>query len=118
MSDIEMTRGDTQVYDIAVVDPVTGNPINLTGMTLAFMAKRSRSDSDASAVISKTLGSGIAITNVAAGLGTLTIDPADTASVVETMQLEWDLQLVNAGQVFTLDSGYLLIRADVKRSGT
>lgn len=114
---LEMYRGDTKVFDIAVTDPDTGGVVDLTGKTLAFMAKRSRTDADGSAVISKTTGAGIANTNAIGGLAALTIDPADTSALAETTQLEYDLQLTNGGQVFTVASDYLLVRADVRRGG-
>ena len=115
MNDLEMTRGDTQAYDIAVTDPATGNPIDLNGKTLAFMAKRSVSDANANAVISKGIGTGITVTNAVGGLATLTIDLVDTSALVETTQLAYDLQLNNGGQVFTIANGYLLVRADTNR---
>lgn len=116
MSDIEMTRGDTRIWKIAVTDPDTGAVVDLTGRTLAFMAKRQPADADGAATISKAIGAGIVVTNAAQGLAELTLLPQDTNTLPNRdLWLYWDLQMIAGGDVFTLNSGRLKVTSEIRR---
>lgn len=118
MDTIIMTRGDSRVVDLHVVDK-EGADVDLTSVTLWFTAKLSLEVADSSAIIRKTTGGGgIAITDAAHGVGTITFAPADTISIEgkQGLTLFWDLQSKTvAGLVTTLDSGTMVIKAGVTR---
>ena len=112
MADFTMKRGDTLPINHTVTDG--GAAVNLTGKSLRFMAKRSVADADSAAVITKTIGSGITVTNPTGGLAQTLISPADTTGLPAIAQLlQWDLQMVDGSNVYTLESGTLLVSPDV-----
>lgn len=114
MSQLSMVRGDTLIFDVAVVDKA-GAPVNITGKTLIFTVKARYSDADNAAIAQKkTPSSGITITNGAGGLATVTLQPADTRNLTDQWQtLVWDLQLVDGTNVYTVASGTLQVTPDV-----
>jgi hypothetical protein len=100
-----------------VVTPDDGTPFNITAMTLRFTAKRSRTDADAQAVITKTVtGSGITITGGSAGKARILLAPGDTGSLGGSERLFYDVQLADGSTVYTLVSGRLLVLADISRT--
>jgi hypothetical protein len=112
-----MTRGDSVSW--AGTATLSSSPYDLTGILgMSFTAKNKTTDTDANAVFKKTIGDGITVTSAAQGLFTVAILPADTASVskVKTI-LVWDLEVVDSGgNVYTLNSGNLVINPDVTSS--
>ena len=69
--------GDDRIWNVQVYKDAI--PLDLTGMTHAtFMVKTDVNDADAAALITKTLGAGIAIVNLVGGLLTVSLDAADT----------------------------------------
>lgn len=112
-------RGDTAYLDFTVT--VAGAAQDITGWELWFTAKRRIGDGDADAVILKnSLGSGVTILNAALGTASVTLSPADTASLLpEAVRLYADIQGKDgAGHVFTLDAFTFTIRGDVTRTTT
>jgi hypothetical protein len=97
---LEMRRGDTMRFEIEVTDD--DGPVDLTGRTLFFTARRRYSDE--AAVIEKTSGAGIEHDDETVGLAVLTLAPADTEEMpAASTRLVCDLQLVDAaGAVTTL----------------
>lgn len=117
MADLEARRGDTEKYDLTVSD--NGTPVNLTGAAVWFTAKLRASDPDSKAVIAKTLGQGIAVTNASQGQARITLSPGDTASLSAPISLSYDVQVKQTdGTVTTVESGALLVTADVTRATT
>lgn len=115
MATLTMTRGDSTILDLVVADG--GTPVDLTGVSMWWTAKRRHTDTDDQAVIAKTVGDGIAVTNAPGGLATVTIDPDDTAGLDNSSALWWDLQVKDgAGKVRTLAAGRLVVNADVTRA--
>jgi hypothetical protein len=113
----EMRRGDTPAWDLAVVQD-DGSPLDLSGWTIYFTAKRTITDPDPG-VFQLTNGSGVTITDAAGGLATIQPRRADTSTILDEPRLIWDVQLSKAGapdQTFTVISGELLIRRDVTRA--
>ncbi|OHB80551.1 MAG: hypothetical protein A2W31_06875 [Planctomycetes bacterium RBG_16_64_10] len=81
MSDLAMTRGDTLVVYLTIMD-ADAAPINITAAAISFMAKRLWTDADSAAVCSASVADGgIVVTNGAAGLATLTLTPDQTANM-------------------------------------
>lgn len=96
-----------------------GVAIDLTGATLWFTAKDDLDDLDAAAVFQKkTGGLGIAITDAVNGRATVTIAPADTASLAnEPQTLECDIQLLEVdGTLTTVARGQLILQPQVTRA--
>jgi hypothetical protein len=113
MANFTFTRGDTVVLSGSVT--FGGDPYNLAGATIWCTAKSRFTDADEDAIFQKTIGSGIVIVNAAAGLYTITIDPADTVDLAKVKNiLVYDVQLKDAdNKVFTIASGNLIINPDV-----
>jgi len=113
---LTMTRGDTAIWTVALSGlPSTG----VTGGQFTFTAKKTLADSDASAVLQKTLANGISVTNPGSATTSATVlivvQPADTAALVNAEQLLlWDLQYLDAsGTKTTLLAGYMTVEPEV-----
>lgn len=88
---LTMRRGDTSGWSALAVQP-DGSPLDLTGYTLWFTAKRAIADTDAQAVFQLTNGAGITITDAAAGAFAINPRRADTSSLTEDVRLYVDVQ--------------------------
>jgi hypothetical protein len=106
MTVLEMTRGDTTTFDVTLTDG-DGDPLDLTDLDLTFTA------SHAAMVITKTVGDGITVTDLAGGLASIELVPDDTADLEERMVLDWDLQVSDGTDVYTPLAGSLLVEMDV-----
>lgn len=118
MSYLEVTRGDDEALDIVVTNKDTGALVDLTGSALKFLVKRYRADADVDALITKSVGSGIAISNQTTdkGKAVVTIAAANTGTG-PTGAFWWELQAVDAtSKVATLADGRFVIRADLIRT--
>lgn len=117
MTVLSAIRGDDETYELTIKDR-NGIPINLAGCLLWFTVKRDESETDAQAVTQKTIGAGITVVNAAIGRADVRLAAANTAGLVgKRVQLVWDCQIKDAaGLVSTVDSGVLLVDADVTRS--
>jgi len=114
---ISMQRGDTKKIVVQLLDE-NGAPLPTAQVSaMFFTVKNKRGDADVSAIISKSLGSGIVITNTLTGMITVTISPSDTSSLTEGKRgLPWDVQIIKVnGEVYTVLNGLLNIAADVTR---
>jgi hypothetical protein len=113
---LDMYRGDDESFDVAVVDK-NGVVVNLTGASLRFTVKRDAADLDVDAVITKTTGSGITVTNAAGGIARIDIAATDTSAMIRGTLLVWDLQVRDSNsKTRTLASGTLRIIVDVSRT--
>ncbi len=116
MATLAMTRGDRRTILVTVTD-VNGDPVNLASYLIRFTAKRKVRDSDSSAVIAKSIGDGVTVTDAPGGLLSITIDPEDTSGLPSvSTTLVWDMQVNGGGGPETIVSGTLLITPDVTRS--
>lgn len=117
---LELIRGDTRTLDITNLLSGAGTPSTFAADDVVrFTVKRTYADSDANALIQKAsngVSPGVTL-NVGFGTGTVTILPADWASVAAvTRTFVWDLQLAVAGSatdLVTLARGEGTIFADV-----
>lgn len=114
----EIWRGDTELFTATITE--SGAPVDITGCSLKFTAKRSLADSDADAVFQRaTGGSGIAITNGPGGIAQIAIASSNTSSLTVPTLCYCDLQLVDTfGNVSTTATGTILIKVDVTRTNT
>jgi len=117
MTVLSAIRGDDETYELTITDR-NDVPINLTGCLLWFTVKRDESETDAQALAQKMIGAGITVVNAATGRADVRLAAADTASLSgKRAKLVWDCQIKDAaGLVSTVDSGALLVDADVTRS--
>ncbi len=114
---LTITRGDTKRFDLTVTDELTGAAIDLTGATMWFTVKRSRSEPDSVKQFQKTTSDGITIASGSSGTATLIIAPADSASMDPARLYVWDLQIKSStGAIYTVDSGPLAVLGDVTRA--
>lgn len=106
-------RDRTFTFNVAVTQ--SGAAYNLTGATLRMTAKYNYTDSDAQAVFALTSGTGITVTNAAAGLATVTISPSKTLTLpFNQVNLVYDIQVTDAGgNVWTVVDGILYVLPNV-----
>ena len=77
-TNLAIRAGDEKTWTVTIKDDA-GSTVNIAGATLSWKIAEGK---DATADITKTNGSGIAITDGPNGVLTLTLDEADTASLV------------------------------------
>jgi hypothetical protein len=78
VQNFEIHAGDSRDIVVTVVDS-QGGVVDLTGATIAWhLAQSARA---AAPAVAKSLGAGIAITDGANGVFTISLDPADTAAL-------------------------------------
>lgn len=119
MSAITVTGGTTtavqanfSVYkgeDVGITDsmsPVT----NITGWSLQFTLRRYYGD--AAAVLTKTIGAGITVTDATNGVFKVSIASADTANLTPGVYV-YDVERADAGNRTVLTIGYLNILPEV-----
>lgn len=116
---LEMRRGDTPIWDVAVTETVDGvtSPFDLTGATLYFTAKQSLGEADPG-LFQLTNGAGITVTDAAGGLATIQPARDDTSGLTADWRGFWDVQVSRDGteQTHTVLNGTLLIVRDVTRA--
>jgi hypothetical protein len=107
-----MYRGDTAAWDFTVTEP-DGTAVDLTDAAgIRFTAKNRPTDADGAAVIAKTVGDGVTVTNAAGGVLRVQLAEDDVP-----LSLSWDLQLADdADGVYTVAAGRLEIKADISRT--
>lgn len=116
MTDLSMIRGDTAEFDLVFTD-ADGDPLDLTGMDIAFVAKRYYTDPDTDAVIVKSLGDGIEVAAPASGAAVLTLEPADTSGLDDRVRrLRYDVELMDGPDVRTPIQGVLVVAPDIAHS--
>ena len=117
MSDIVGVRGDTEIYDLTIVD-ADGVRIDLTDAELWFTIKVNRTDKDTLALIRKTTGNGIVhadqVSPTTRGKASVTLLPADTVKMLSPYVYYYDVQLKTiAEEVTTVVSGSFTLQADI-----
>jgi nicotinamide mononucleotide (NMN) deamidase PncC len=109
MANLTIKRGAYQVLTSTIV------PASLvSNSTIYFMAKDRVSDSDEDAVISKSLGSGITVTDAPTGIIAIAIEAADTRALPNiTTTLKYEIEIEKAGKVYAVDEGTLTVKPEV-----
>lgn len=114
VTDLSIRRGDNRTFTHTITRSAGGvaAAVDLTGATLSFTVKTDAYTS--TAVITKTIGSGITVSAPATGVAVTAILPANTSSLPPgTLDYVWELVLTEAnGTVTTVDSGAFIISAD------
>lgn len=110
--DISIRRGDDETLTVTITDAVD-LPVDLTGATVRFTAKRSAKDPDDRAVLSRSTGSGINAPSPTNGVAVITIPKALTA-LLDPGTYDYDVQVTTAaGVTSTVVAGLLRVSADV-----
>lgn len=110
---LEMFRGNTQQFDIAVTKG--GVPVNIDGWTFRLTAKASLADPTAGEVFQVT-NEDFTVTDAPGGLVSCIVQPAKTKDLPITSDKSYffDVQAVEAGgAVHTVAFGKITIRMDV-----
>lgn len=128
MSDIAVVEHVTKRYGdswerTATITEEDGDPYNLTGTTLWFTVKAATdtANDDTAAPIKLYrivggTGDGITVTTPSTGVATIKATRAQMETLTPGLTYVFDLQILEAdGDVFTPDSGVLLIERDVTR---
>lgn len=94
--------GSAPMIPLAFTGEGDGTVFDLSGCTLWFTVKNLPSDADASAIIQKKTGAGVAITNATGGLAQVQLNAADTALLTPDRSYYFDVQVKTpAGQLIT-----------------
>lgn len=106
---LQLTRGDTGVYTLPLVDVA-----DMADIT--FTAKRHLLD--AVPFIRKTLDDGIDLGGSGdTGMVTVTLEPEDTSDLTHTERFLWDLEVDDGMEVRTPLRGRLVVSMDVTTAG-
>lgn len=109
---IRLDAGATHTLNLSIKNP-DGTAFNLTGCTrLEFVARRTIADTET--VISKTLGSGVAVTSAVAGTAAVTLAAADTLTLSGTY--EYDVHLVVSAVRYVALRGKIVFTPAVNRT--
>lgn len=108
MTEIEVIRGDDVTLTLTFTDK-NGVIIDLTNSTVFFTVKRKVSDTDANALISKTITSFAAPTT-----GVCTVSLTDTDTNLSSGVYYYDVQLVDAtGLVSSIEKDKFVVIKDI-----
>ena len=104
-ADIAFYKGEDVTLTVSM-SPVT----NITGWTITFSLKKQYGD--ASALVSKTIGSGITVTDAVNGDFKVAVDSADSASL-DNRAYVYDILRTNSGNKTVLTIGNLTLLPEV-----
>jgi hypothetical protein len=105
---LALHSGDSKILEVTVTDG-TGAAVDLTGATIAWQLAKSPGES---ALVSKTIGSGIAVTDAVGGIFEITLDAADTAALSGRHYHEAEVT-DTSGKVSTVLTGAVLIKPEL-----
>lgn len=115
-----MKRGDNFSILYTVTDGSTGLAQDLTGCTVWWTAKLSKSDADPGYFQRKTGGSGITLATQSGstkGQFTVAIVNTNTSGLTADTDLYFDCQVKDtASEIYTLESGLLRVTLDITTS--
>jgi hypothetical protein len=90
--DLFIQKGTTKTYEIQFQK--NGAPIDITGWTIFFTLKEKMSDTDANAIIKKTLNTPFELPNAVEGIALITLLTTDTN--IDTKSYYYDITVQNA----------------------
>lgn len=113
--DLTVIRGDTAVYRCTVT--IDGVPADLTGHSIFFTLKPSLTTTDANKTFQKSIGSGVTVTNAAAGEFEVKLLAADLKPLTPGKTYYWDIQIIQPdGSVNTPLIGNFFVSPDVNNA--
>jgi hypothetical protein len=119
MPDLEMIRGDTAKFDLAITDE-DGVAVDITGASIWLTVKSDPKVPDANAIFQAT-PSDVSITNGPGGLATITIPASRTESVEirdpDGLKCYYDIQAkLASNEIYTMARGKLTLLPDITRA--
>ncbi len=93
--DVELYAGDDRDIIVTIYDD-DGSPLNLSSLNAAQWVLKRNSRGDSEELLSKTLGSGMAITSASEGILTVTLDHDDTQGVAPSTYYH-EIRIKNSG---------------------
>jgi len=109
--DLEMFRGNNRVFSLAVQRD--GRPLDISGATFRFLVRKSVGDAPSAAVITKTTGAGLAISDAPNGIVDITFVPSDTNPLYAPQVLIFDIEMTLSGEITTPVQGTLLVQRTI-----
>ena len=109
-----LTSGDTRTLNYTLVDSANA-PLNLSGVTTVKWGMSKLKDDgtfSTTPVVNKSLSSGITITGVSTGELSVSLLPADTATLAGNFYHELEIA-IGADTVFTVSTGKATIVKDL-----
>lgn len=113
--DDDFYTGEDKTLTITVYQSDGTTAQNITGWSLSYRWKRSLSDADSEAVLTKTTSSGITLTTPGSGICTVTIADTDTDSL-EARTYYHELKRTDAGSETVLTTGSVLLQRAIHRA--
>ena len=111
--DFSMHSGDDRVLEVSITDSANA-ALNITGATVTWALSRAVADKvepKGAAIVTKTVGSGITLTNPSGGVLQVAIAETDTDDLAGTYYHE--MQLVLSGDTSTVMYGTVTIKKDL-----
>jgi hypothetical protein len=105
-ANLEMHSGNTKYIRITVKNTDL-TAYDLTGKTVDFTIKLKKDD--VAPLFTKSIGSGVVLTNAAGGILTVTISPDDTSALDEESYYH-ETKVTNGAEVVTILDGRLKIK--------
>lgn len=118
MRDQELTmfRGDAKAWGFTITDPDDPDlPVDITSASVTFTAKRKASDDDDDAIVQKSVGSGVTITDGPNGRCSVQLQESDTDDLTVPLTLRWDLEIEGSDGKQTVAAGTLRVMVDITR---
>ena len=112
--DLTMYSGDSQVIGYTITDAESGDPVNLVAASAIKWraSKKLSSGFSPTPLLIKALGTGVSVTNAAAGTIQVVLAPADTALLAGRFYHELEIT-DGSGNVSTVAVGTLTITKDL-----
>ncbi len=106
-TNLEMFAGDTRVLHVTVLDQDSA-VVDITGATVNFMVSKRRTTSP---LFTKTVGSGVVISDGPNGEMDITLDPADTTSLKGAHYFECEVTDVSSRKTTVLYGTLSILRS-------
>jgi hypothetical protein len=121
MTEIELTRGDTNEFTVTITAPDGDGvyqPLEIGFSDLWFTLKYDWDDDDVDAIVQKTVGNGITVSSpTSAGIAVVRLEPEDTEDLIGPQRLVYDVQLKESDDtITTVASGYANLVRDATRA--
>lgn len=102
---IDMYAGDSKYIDVTTLDADNGGVLDITGCSITYIIYK---QSTKNIVITKTVGSGITLTDPSNGRFRITLSPSDTQSMKGIYNHEAELVDLSSN-ISTLFTGYFKV---------
>ena len=91
-------------FTVTNQDVTPNAPLDLTGLSLQFIFN------DKTRSLTKSVGSGITITDATNGIFTVTLTNSDTDNIIRDTDIEYEARVTTAGRTSTLKQGCFRVK--------